>query len=161
MLAHPMLTLERSVIKFFNFWQLEREIVAGASRGYWGIRSQLAVVLLAVIVFASYSATLVSGIFGFMLSPPADLRLHWFLLLLAAFVCAIHSLVFAHSRYHLPLMPLVAIYAAAALAAPRRLRQGLSSWAGAMAILISLALVISWACEIAIVDLAHVRELLS
>ena len=33
---HPGLTLKRDVIKFFDFWGLERELVAGAARGYFG-----------------------------------------------------------------------------------------------------------------------------
>jgi hypothetical protein len=32
MLAHPLVTLQRTVIKFTNFWGLERVIIAG-SRG--------------------------------------------------------------------------------------------------------------------------------
>jgi hypothetical protein len=41
---------------------------------------------------------------------PVDVRMHWFLLLLIAFVCAAHTAVFGHERYRLPLMPLMIIY---------------------------------------------------
>src|SRR5581483_9250557 len=34
MAAHPGLTAQRTVIKFFDFWGLERELVAGGEHGY-------------------------------------------------------------------------------------------------------------------------------
>jgi hypothetical protein len=33
---------------------------------------------------------------------------HWLILLIILFVTAIHSIVFGHSRYHLPLVPFLA-----------------------------------------------------
>jgi hypothetical protein len=50
-----------------------------------------------------------------LLSPVEDRRLHWFFLLVIVFICGMHTLVFGHSRYHLPLMPLVLLYSASAL----------------------------------------------
>jgi hypothetical protein len=160
MWAHPLVTLQRSTIKFFNFWQLERELIAGASRGYWGIRSQWVTLAMALVIFGSYVLVLIPAIAGYLLNPPTDRRLHAFLLLLVAFVCGIHSIVFAHSRYHLPLMPLMCIYAAAAFVHRGTTWRNRKSLAGIMAGLVSLMLVVSWLIEITVIDLVHARELL-
>ena len=36
MRANPELTARRSAVKFCDFWGLERELVAGADRGWFG-----------------------------------------------------------------------------------------------------------------------------
>jgi hypothetical protein len=33
---HPGLTAQRDLVKFLNFWQLDRAIVAGFAQGFWG-----------------------------------------------------------------------------------------------------------------------------
>jgi 4-amino-4-deoxy-L-arabinose transferase-like glycosyltransferase len=113
-LKHPRQTLARDIAKFFHFWQLERELIAGLDRGHWGGFGKPVVLALAGVILIGYTVVLVAGVFGFLVRRPADWRTHLFLLLMIAFVCGIHTLVFAHSRYHLPLMPLVFVYAAAA-----------------------------------------------
>jgi 4-amino-4-deoxy-L-arabinose transferase-like glycosyltransferase len=110
---HPGLTILRDVIKFVDFWGLERELVAGAARGYFGPIPSAVVVAGAGLIIAGYVGALFLGIFGIFFCPPPDRRLHWFFLLVIAFICALHTVVFGHSRYHLPLMPLVLLYAAA------------------------------------------------
>ncbi|HYV34497.1 MAG TPA: glycosyltransferase family 39 protein [Gemmataceae bacterium] len=112
---NPLLTLQRDIIKFFDFWGLERELVAGAGRGIFGPLSGLVVVLLAVLIMGSYVAALFVGIFGLFLVPLGDRRTQYFLVLLVVYICGLHSLVFAHSRYHLPVMPLVLVFTATAL----------------------------------------------
>jgi len=111
---HPGQTLRRDIAKFFHFWQLEREIVAGLAHGFWGRLSQPWVLVAAAAILGTYVATLLSGVFGALVRMSAPGQAHVFPILVIAFVCGIHTLVFAHSRYHLPLMPLVAVYAAAA-----------------------------------------------
>ena len=113
---HPGLTIKRDAIKLFNFWQLERELIAGAAAGFFGQMSKPALLALAAVISLSYVAAMFSGIFGDLLVPPASWRAHWFLLLLIAYVCGMHALTFGHSRYHLPLMPLVLLYSGAAMA---------------------------------------------
>ncbi|MCI0641947.1 MAG: glycosyltransferase family 39 protein [Gemmataceae bacterium] len=112
---NPGLTLERCLVKFFDFWGLERELIAGAARGYFGPIAKPALLLLALVVFGSYALALLLGVFGLVLAPSLDRRAWWFFFLLAAFVCGMHTMVFGHSRYHLPLMPIVFLFAAAAL----------------------------------------------
>jgi len=59
---------------------------------------------------------MLTGVFGAFVVPPEDRRAHVFFLLLIGLVCAAHTLTFGHARYHLPLMPLVLTYSAAAMA---------------------------------------------
>jgi 4-amino-4-deoxy-L-arabinose transferase-like glycosyltransferase len=149
MLAHPGQTLSRSVAKLFHFWQLERELVADAKQGIWGAFSTPLVVALAAIVMGAYAATMLLGIFGAVLSPPRSLAMHALLLVLVAFVTALHCVAFAHSRYHLPLMPIVILYAAAAWVGRRGVLIQWRSWKFAAAAAIGLVLAASWVADVA------------
>src|SRR5262249_37022423 len=126
--GNPGLTVQRSVIKFFDFWGLERELVAGAAHGDFGHVAKPVVILLALAIFGSYARARCLGFSGLSVTPPADRRVHWFLLLLIAFICGMHTIVFGYSRYHLPLMPLVLLYAAAAVVHGRAIWQQRRSW---------------------------------
>jgi hypothetical protein len=55
MLSHPGLTLERCLVKFIDFCQLEREIVADAQRNGLGGRSKAALLGLALLIVGSYA----------------------------------------------------------------------------------------------------------
>jgi len=150
--ANPGLTLQRDMIKFFDFWGLERELIAGAARGYFGPFSRPALVLLTVAVAGSYALALFLGVFGLCLAPSANRRLLYFLLLIVLFITGMHTLVFGHSRYHVPLMPLIFVFAAAALvSAPEiwRLRTRVRFWCPCA---ICLSLLASWLWLFAAVD---------
>jgi hypothetical protein len=149
-LAHPLQTAERDVAKFFHFWQLEREIPAGLSRGYWGGFSKPFVLVFSLAIVGVYAATMLAGTLGIFLTPPRDRRMHVFLILLAGFVCAVHTVVFGHSRYHVPLMPIVMIYAAAAWSARGTLLANWRTWQFAAAALVCLVLLAAWGRELVI-----------
>jgi 4-amino-4-deoxy-L-arabinose transferase-like glycosyltransferase len=116
--ANPALTLQRDIVKFFHFWGLERELIAGAAAGlaggYFGPLPMQFIVVLTVVIFGSYVTAMVSGVFGMVMAPPPDRRIHGLFLAVIAFICAVHTVTFGHSRYHLPIMPLVLLYAASA-----------------------------------------------
>ena len=59
---NPWLTLERDVIKFFDFWGLERELVSGAGSGFFGELPQPAILLLALAIFANFVGAMFLGI---------------------------------------------------------------------------------------------------
>jgi 4-amino-4-deoxy-L-arabinose transferase-like glycosyltransferase len=151
-LKNPWLSLKRSAIKFFNFWQLERELVAGAARGYFGALPPVVLMVLTAVIFGSYALVMLTGIYGMVMCPLPDRRLHGFLLLIMAFICGLHILAYGHSRYHLPLIPLILVYSAMALTHGGQLwhrRQSLSfKIAGALCGVIML----SWIIEIVLVD---------
>jgi 4-amino-4-deoxy-L-arabinose transferase-like glycosyltransferase len=126
--ANPGLTLQRDLVKFFDFWGLERELIAGADTGFFGPISRPALVGLTLLICGSYVLALFAGLFGMVMAPPADRRVHLFLLLLIAFVCGLHTLAFGHSRYHLPLIPLLLVYAASAVIHRRDIWQQRRRW---------------------------------
>src|SRR5262249_46917441 len=105
----------RDVVKFFDFWGLERELVAGAAEGFFGPVSRWGIAGLALVSFGGYAMAMFLAIFGFVLRPLDNRRLHWFFLFVVLFICGAHTVVFGHSRYHLPLMPLVLVYSTRAL----------------------------------------------
>jgi 4-amino-4-deoxy-L-arabinose transferase-like glycosyltransferase len=161
---HPGQTLQRDVIKFFDFWGVERTIVHGTAEGVFGPVPGWVAALVALAVVPSYVAALFAGIFGFLLVPPRDenghiRRAHWLWLLLAAFVCGVHTLVFAHSRYHLPLMPLLFLYAGAAIVHAREVWQRRKSIAFWLAAAVCLLLVAGWTVNLVLGDLARMQQL--
>jgi 4-amino-4-deoxy-L-arabinose transferase-like glycosyltransferase len=150
-LDHPAETARRDAVKFFNFWGLERELVGGAARGFFGGLPAAVVWLLALAVFASYAAVFLLGVLGAFLFPPPDRRVHALLLLVILFVCAAHTASFGHSRYHLPVMPLVMAYSASALVRLREVwaqRRRPRFWlaAGVCALFVA-----AWAAEVGVV----------
>lgn len=148
-LENPGLTLKRDVVKFCNFWGLERELIAGAARGHFGRPSLPRLGALALVILGGYTFALISGLFGAILAPSPDRRHHALLLLVVAYICGMHTLTFAHSRYHLPVMPLVLLYSAAAIVHARPLWARRRGWAFRMACGLALALLLVWASEAA------------
>ncbi len=152
--AHLELTALRGLVKFFDFWGLERELIAGAGQGVVGLRGLAALLILAALILGCYVLALFAGIFGMVLAPPPDRRLHLLFLLVMAYVCGMHTLVFGHSRYHLPLMPLVLLYAASLVVHapdPAGSRHGAGFWLAAAACAFLAA---GWAWSSLTVDLA-------
>jgi len=152
-LQNPGLTLKRDAIKFFNFWQLEREFPAAARDGYFGPATTSKTLLLAVIFCGSYAATILTAMYGACCIQPLSGRIHWLLIVSILFPCAIHTLIFAHSRYHLPIMPLLAVYSAAALVHWRGLLSGSGTTRFAVATGLCALLVAGWVRELVFVDL--------
>ena len=156
-LSHPALSAKRCVVRFFNFWQLERTIVAGAMQGTWGPVPKWAVFGLAAVIMGSYAILLFLALTG-LFTGTIPWKTHGLLLLWMALPCAVHTIAFAHSRYHLPLVPILAVYAAIATTlwyAPSDGRSRLGrAWVPG-GILFAL-FVLSWAREIIMVDLALV-----
>jgi 4-amino-4-deoxy-L-arabinose transferase-like glycosyltransferase len=160
MRANPVVTLRRAFIKFADFWGLEREFVAGvqnglyAPPGWFQVTGSLAIVL-------GYVAIVIAGAAGIWLAAPDDWRLHVVLLLPVAVITGAHTIVFGHSRYHLPLMPIFAVYAAALVAARAPAfrfshRPVLIGAAVTVTVLLSV-----WIRQIAISDLARITAMLS
>lgn len=155
MREHPGQTLRRSLVKFGNFWQLEREVVAEAERGFFGLTGRTAIAASALVICGYYAACLFAAVFGAVLKPPSDLALQLLILLCIAVPCAAHTLIFAHSRYHLPLVPLLAVYAAAAISDRRLILSQASSYRFLGATALCVALLGGWIRELLAVDLHH------
>jgi hypothetical protein len=158
MLRHPLTTARRSAIRFGDFWGLEREIIAGFQTGLYRPPAWF-VWLTAGAITVSYVALVFGAVGGAWLAPAADRRVHWLLILPILFITAVHTLVFGHSRYHLPLVPLLCLFAASAIVsgAWRHASPPWRRW-GAVATLV--VLVIAWGRQVALVDSARLRLLL-
>jgi len=152
MFTHPLETCERMLVKLVNFWQLEREVIKGSMEGDFGSVARLAWLPMALSITACYIATVFLATFGILLSPPANWRLHVVFVLLIALVCGLHTITFAHSRYHLPLIPVLSIYAGAAVARFRDILQRWRSRQFIAACFVCLALTLSWVWEFFWVD---------
>ncbi len=161
MIAHPGLTLRRSAIKFADFWGLEREIIAGFAKGLYDAPRWF-VGLATVAIAVSFPLVLGLAIVGIFRAAPLDRRAHAFLLLVVLFMCGLHTLAFGHSRYHLPLVPILLVYAAACVAARGRLlpepAEGRLRAALAPALTAAVMLAI-WVREVLVTDLHRIQEL--
>lgn len=160
MLDHPGVTLHRSVIKFSNFWGLERTILAGFRPGVYHPPPWFAMLMTFLIPMA-YICVMILACFGLFRGLPEERRAHWLFVILILGVSGLHSVVFGHSRYHLPLMPLFILYAASALVSRpwNRVREGVVNFAGP--VLACLALFIVWGREVLIVEAERIRGLLT
>jgi 4-amino-4-deoxy-L-arabinose transferase-like glycosyltransferase len=159
MRAHPGTTLRRSVIKFADFWGLEREYAAGIQTGMYNPPMWLGG-SISLLIVVSYLLVIVCGVAGMWIAPPAW-RAHVLLMLPVVFITAVHTLVFGHSRYHLPLIPLFALYASALLttqtvAVWRERRPAVVGAAATVLVLIAL-----WVRQIVLVDAARIKSLLN
>lgn len=159
MLAHPGVTLRRTAIKFGDFWGLERSFIAGVQQGLYAPPFWF-VFVASVLIAASSALLIVLGAGGLWLARPAWPQ-HLLLLLPVVVMTGLHSLVFGHSRYHLPLVPLVLLYAAALLASgsPREWLRRRPAVNGAAALI--LVLLVLWARQILVSDAGHVHAFLS
>jgi 4-amino-4-deoxy-L-arabinose transferase-like glycosyltransferase len=151
-LANPGITLKRDAVKFFNFWQLERTFLAAAREHYFGDLSTASLALLAMLTCGASAVLLLAAIFGICCVPPVKLRDHLFLLGSILFPCAIHSLIFAHERYRLPVMPLLSLYAAAALVDWREIWANRHTTGFRVAVGLCLLLFAGWFRELVMVD---------
>lgn len=158
-LSHPGLTLHRTLLKLADFWGLERDLIAGFQRGYYRPGPVLES-LGALAITLSYVALMLLASLGVFLSPPHDTRAHALILLLIAFVAGLHALAFGHSRYHIPLVPLLLLYGASALQ-ERAWRHVVDGWRPVAGLLVCATLLLSiWAREVLSRDADRIRDLL-
>ncbi|GAB6162476.1 hypothetical protein JCM12298_16350 [Desulfothermus naphthae] len=141
MKRYPAHTAVRTLIKTANFWQLERAIIAGMQRGYFpGLSNRLLEVFIVSSILCGYVFISIFGFCGLIWRVTIGRKLNveekvvrhglslerrlpnptrrslrfidWLIILIIFYFTAIHAIVFGHSRYHLPLIPLLCIYAA-------------------------------------------------
>ncbi len=106
------------VDNFLGFWSLDRELVAGATYGNFGNVPKGLLLPLACLVCGGYVLCLWTGILGFAIGPFKNRWAEMLLIFVIAHICVVHSVVFGHSRYHIGVMPLVALYSGRFFANP-------------------------------------------
>ena len=157
--AHPGQTLRRSLIKFADFWGLEREFMAGVQQGLYAPPVWFAVLASAAIL-AGYALVAVIGAAGIWMASPRDKRVHAILLMPVIVLIGAHAIAFGHSRYHLPLMPILGLYAASLVAARMpsfavSRRPALIGAAASIVVLLSV-----WVRQIVLTDLDRIMSLI-
>jgi 4-amino-4-deoxy-L-arabinose transferase-like glycosyltransferase len=112
-IRHPALTLKRDMIKAANFWGLEREIIGAVTNNHYPLLNRtLTLLIIAPLILFSCMTVIVGGMVGLIYNFSSGKLIYGFLILLLVYFTGMHGLVFGHSRYHLPLIPLLAVMAA-------------------------------------------------
>jgi 4-amino-4-deoxy-L-arabinose transferase-like glycosyltransferase len=156
--AHPLITLRRSFIRFADFWGIEREFVAGVQWQLFAPPTWFVVAgSLSIAIVYSIVALLAAA--GIWLTSPGR-RVQALVLLPILAIVGAHSLAFGHSRYHIPLMPILAIYATAVVALREQIEWSRYRPAVFGAAVATMALLGIWLRQIFIVDAARIRTFL-
>jgi 4-amino-4-deoxy-L-arabinose transferase-like glycosyltransferase len=155
MVAHPGTTLRRCVIRLADFWGLEREFAAGVAHGMFvpprwvGIAASGAMVISFIVIA-------LTGTTGIWLARPRSWRADVALLLPATAIMAAHALTFGHSRYHIPLIPILALYASACWSgSTSTVLERRFALAGAALSVMALSVV--WIRQLLVVDAQRIR----
>jgi hypothetical protein len=157
-MANPATTLRRAVIKFSDFWGLEREFAAGIKAGYYSPPAWLGVPASLIIAVACAVVALLFAA-GLWLAPP-EWRVHLMLLLPVMAIMGVHTIAFGHSRYHVPLVPIMALYGVALL---RRARKSdlRNQRPAVVAALLSMALLAGiWVHEVLVTEHERIKVFL-
>ena len=91
--------------------------------------------------------------------PGGDGTFHLLVAVLLALVTAVHAVAFGHPRYHLPLVPLLCVYAARAWAIRREVWQARRSPAFMVSGVLGGLAVVIWLREI-LVEFGRIHEVL-
>ncbi len=113
--SHPGLTAARCGMKLFCFWQLERSLPGAVRQGWYGA-GPLAAGLITIVVWGVFVLTFLFSLAGAALwildgSARRNWRAGLLLLCVVGLFWGVHTLVFAHSRYHLPLIFVLSLFA--------------------------------------------------
>jgi 4-amino-4-deoxy-L-arabinose transferase-like glycosyltransferase len=157
-LANPLTTARRGLIKLADFWGIEREY-AGAVQKHYYRSPRFFELSAATLIVVAFIGTAVLGTAGIWLARP-HWRVHIALLVPILALMGAHSLAFGHSRYHVPLMPIMGLYACALLSEPgiagRRADRAALAGAG----LSTAALVAIWIRQVSM-DFSRITALLN
>jgi hypothetical protein len=116
-------------------------------------------VLSSVFVVTTFPLLLILGIWGAFCARPSSPSAHYFLLLTVGFVCLMHAVTFGHSRYHLPLVPILTMYAASFVVRFRTILPTLRVAAFASPLALTSLCVAVWAREVLFRDAQRLASL--
>jgi hypothetical protein len=179
---HPWRTLRMNVIRVANFWGLERELIGVFGKGGYGSVGTIPLVLSAVVINGAYLFVVLAGLAvlvfaiqahwrGRDASPhfrpdrgrPSDrsepnpggrwvLAWHVYVAALILYTTLAHAPASAHPRYHLPLVPLLGLYAVQAWSMRQALWAGRRTVAGRIVAVCGVLLALAWIRDV-LVDL--------
>lgn len=112
-LNNKLLTLKRALVKAASFWGLEREIIGGILAGHYpGLEHPVVLISITLMIFGSYVLVAMGAVFGLTYHFQFKRYDILFLVILLGYFTGIHTIIFGHSRYHLPLISFLVIFAA-------------------------------------------------
>jgi len=156
-LANPGATFIRMLGRLVDFWGQERLVINHVLSGYYGDVSPAVLVMIIAAVFGGYSLTIFGACFNCFFAKWRALEV--FGLLFIAYYTMMHLLVFAHPRYHMPLLPIIVVMAARAFAACAEIMQKWKTWQFAGAATLAAGFVIIWLIGLFIFDAEYVKML--
>ena len=159
MVAHPATTLRRSILKFADFWGLEREMIGALQQGLYHPPAWFAILAIIAVVL-SYPIVVLSATVGMFREIPEDRWMHVLIGAVVLFIVGVHTVVFGHSRYHLPLIPFLAVYASAAWARESWRDVVRNPWVATGPALLMAILLAAWCHEVLFRDADRIRVLL-
>ncbi len=161
-MENPGITLHRSIVKFANFWGIERTIIAGIERGYFqAFTASDFRYLIYGIILLGYGVVILSGATGLCLklfSAPASFHTVFFLMLLG--FSGMHAVTFGHSRYHLPLIPILCGYAGWLMVNMKNLAREKKTLLGITGSLVLILFVTIWSYELFIGSADKIQAIL-
>jgi 4-amino-4-deoxy-L-arabinose transferase-like glycosyltransferase len=158
MATHPVTTMRRTVLKFADFWGLEREMIAWFQKGSRHPAWMIWPAMLAPAI--AYPVVVLAAAIGLWSTRLSGDRTQWLMLAIVAFITAVHAVVFGHSRYHLPLVAFLSLYAGAAWVGWRAGTLRLERRRLALAAVSCTMLVAIWCYEILVRDADRLRTVL-
>lgn len=147
-LERPWKLILHILTNFFWFWRLERELTSGLANGFFGPVPKAVVLAIALAINLFYITVFLSGIFGILITPLPSRSGSALLLIIIAHICLIHSLVYGHSRYHLVVLPLLAVFSASFLVQWRKILDPQVRKRVLAACLICGVFLVSWTVQI-------------
>ena len=152
-LNHKWLTVKRALVKAANFWGLEREVIGPIIKGKWArLNKPSYLVVITFLIFSTYGLVLVCSVFGLLFHLKFRNKGILLCVVLILFFTGMHAVVYGHSRYHLPLMPLLAIFASWAIMNIRIIWRFRHSWRQRVSMLLVASLIGVWVWEVLWVD---------
>jgi 4-amino-4-deoxy-L-arabinose transferase-like glycosyltransferase len=158
MLANPGATFLRMLARFVDFWGQERLVINHVLSRFYGEVPFMGTLLVIAAVFGVYSLVVIGAGFGYFF---AKLRaFDIFGLLFIAYYTVMHLLVFAHPRYHMPLLPFLALMAARAFALRAEIKIDWRNWRFLAATGAAMIFVSSWIVGLFFFDTKYIELLM-
>ncbi len=162
-ISNPGITMQRAIVKFANFWGLERTIIAGMERGYFqafaDTKIRYAIYGIILLVYGVVILTGTAGVCLKFFSEPVSFHGVFFLMVLG--FAGLHSVSFGHSRYHLPLIPLFCGYGGWFVLNMKTLLSEEKTRFWATSFLVLFLFLVIWSYEIFIGSLEKIQALYS
>ena len=152
---HPGLTVRNTLIRGANVWGFERNTIGAAIAGFYGKPRRAGLLVLTAAIVVGEVVTLLAGFTGLCFAVARGGReagCHLYVIAMVVFTTAIHAVVSGHPRYHLPLVPLLAVYAAYLWSVRHDLTLR-PPWPALAAAACAVLLITGWVREVVFVEL--------